>query len=139
MLLTVKIPGGKLAYDSASGAVIRLSALEFKMLGAIYPPLVPVCPTSLRYELAKFDSETVAETYEKLYELQESGLIYAKDNGKVNIRLDGEYYANTEEEIDAILSTASRECKSKILNLIGECPDIIKTKVMEIAKKHGFE
>ena len=136
MLYTVKIPGKKLAYDSASGAVIRTSALEYKMIGALDAPLVPVCQTSLRYELAKFDSETVSEAYEKLYGLQEKGILFAKENGAVNLRLDGEFSPDDDEEIDALLSAAS-ECKEKKLLLVGGNKSRAE-KVREIAKKYGF-
>ena len=90
MLYTVRSAGKKYAYDSASGAVIQLNALQFKMLGAIVPPLTAVCPTSLRYELAKFDSMDVEEAYGQIYELATSGLIYNEDDGKIRIATEGE-------------------------------------------------
>lgn len=90
MLYTLKSAGKKYAYDSTSGAVIQLNALQFKMLGAIVPPLTPVCPTSLRYELAKFDSMDVEEAYEYIYSLACDGLIYKEDDGKVRIVTEGE-------------------------------------------------
>jgi len=90
MLYTLKSAGKKYAYDSASGAVIQLNALQFKMLGAITPPLTAACPTSLRYELAKFDSMDVEEAYEGIYALACDGLIYKEDDGKVRIITEGE-------------------------------------------------
>lgn len=90
MLYTLKSSGKKYAYDSTSGAVIQLNALQFKMLGAIVPPLTQVCPTSLRYELAKFDSMDVEEAYEYIYSLSCDGLIYKEDDGKVRIVTEGE-------------------------------------------------
>lgn len=90
MLYTSKSAGKKYAYDSASGAVIQLNALQFKMLGAIVPPLTPVCPTSLRYELAKFDSMDVEEAYEYIYSLSRDGLLYKEDDGKVRIMTEGD-------------------------------------------------
>lgn len=90
MLYTLKSAGKKYAYDSTSGAVIQLNALQFKMLGAIVPPLTPVCPTSLRYELAKFDSMDVEEAYEYIYSLSRDGLLYKEDDGKVRIITEGE-------------------------------------------------
>lgn len=90
MLYTLKSAGKKYAYDSSSGAVIQLNALQFKMLGAIVPPLTPVCPTSLRYELAKFDSMDVEEAYGQIYELASAGLIYSEGDGKIRIATEGE-------------------------------------------------
>lgn len=90
MLYTLKSAGKKYAYDSVSGAVIQLNALQFKMLGAILPPLTAVCPTSLRYELAKFDSMDVEEAYEYIYSLSCDGLIYKEYDGKIRIITEGE-------------------------------------------------
>ena len=90
MLYTLKYAGKKYAYDSASGALIQLNALQFKMLGAILPPLTTVCPTSLRYELAKFDSMDVEEAYDYIYSLFKDGLIYSEGNGTVKINTVGE-------------------------------------------------
>ena len=90
MLYTLKSAGKKYAYDSTSGAVIQLNALQFKMLGAILPPLTPVCPTSLRYELAKFDSMDVEEAYEHIYSLSCDGLIFKEGDGKIRIATEGE-------------------------------------------------
>lgn len=89
MLYTLKFSGKKYAYDCVSGAVIQLNSLQLKMLGAICPPLTAVCPTSLRYELAKFDSLDVEETYEYIYSLAKDGLIYKNDDGKIKIITDG--------------------------------------------------
>jgi hypothetical protein len=90
MLYTLKFAGKKYAYDSASGAVVPTNALQFKMLGAIVPPLTRVCPTSLRYELAKFDSMDVEETYDSIYALACNGVLYKEDEGKVKIMTEGE-------------------------------------------------
>ena len=90
MLYTLKYAGKKYAYDSASGAVVATNALQFKMFGAILPPLTAVCPTSLRYELAKFDSLDVEEAYEYIYSLACDGILYKEDDGKVRIATEGE-------------------------------------------------
>lgn len=90
MLYTLKFAEKKYAYDSASGAVVLANALQFKMFGAIVPPLTQVCPTALRYELAKFDSMDVEEAYEYIYSLACDGILYKEDDGKVRIMTEGE-------------------------------------------------
>lgn len=67
----------KVAYDTASGAIISLTSLEYKMIQAITPPLSPLCPSSLRYELAKYDSADVEEAYAKIYELFSRGILFS--------------------------------------------------------------
>ena len=106
MLYTFRFEGKKYAYDSVSGAIVQPSALEYKMMGAILPPLTPVCPTSLRYELAKYDSLDVEDAYTAIYALSEAGVLYAAEDGVVRIRTKGEYAFTSPALIAAALSEA---------------------------------
>ena len=86
----------KLVYDTASGAIVSLTSLEYKMIQAITPPLSPVCPSSLRYELAKYDSADVEEAYTRIYTLYQEGILFADNaEGSVFLRI-GESYGLTE-------------------------------------------
>lgn len=77
MLALFRHQGKKYAYDTASGEVIALSALGFKLLGALEPPLSPTLPTSLRYEFAMYDADTLREEYLALYALFAEGRLLA--------------------------------------------------------------
>lgn len=121
MVHIFKISGKKIAYDSASGAVIPLTALANKMLGALTAPLSPVCPTSLRYELAKYDSEDVSETYDSLYELQEKGLLFAAESNEAKLILSGDYAAESEDEIAEALRCAKLD-GAKAVTFVGTSP-----------------
>lgn len=82
----------KRVYDTASGAVLSLTSLEYKMIQAIIPPLSPLCPSSLRYELAKYDSTDVEEAYEHLYALHRDHMLFAQDeDGTCRLRVGGAY------------------------------------------------
>lgn len=87
----------KLVYDTASGAIVSLTSLEYKMIQAVKAPLSPMCPSSLRYELAKFDSADVEEAYAHVYTLFKEGILFAEceDENKVFLRI-GEPYGLTE-------------------------------------------
>lgn len=76
---TFKCCGQRIALDVPSGAVHVLSELAFEMLQRIAPPLAPECPTSLRYELAKYESSDVSEAYDELYSLYKDGLLFSED------------------------------------------------------------
>lgn len=105
MIYLYKHNGRKCCYDSASGAVIELTALQYKMLGAIETPLTPACPTSLRYELAKYDSEDVSEAYDELYRLFTDGLLFAEsEEGVALIRTSGDYSTTDANEADLIFN-----------------------------------
>ena len=97
MLYTLKMNGKKYAYDSASGAVLSLNTLQMKMLGAIIPPIAPTSLTALRYELAKYDSSEVSDTFDEIYELAGKGVLYAKEDGTVRLAASGEYACDAED------------------------------------------
>lgn len=97
MLYTLKMNGKKYAYDSASGAVLSLNTLQMKMLGAIVPPIAPTSLTALRYELAKYDSGEISETFDEIYELAEKGVLYVKEDGTIRLAASGEYACGSEE------------------------------------------
>lgn len=103
----------KVVYDNASGAVITVTSLEYKMIQAITPPLAPLCPSSLRYELAKFDSADVEEAYETLYSLYAKGILFATSTDEQpRVRIGGAYG----------LSEAN-DLAHEVLNLLGgACP-----------------
>lgn len=52
-----------------------LTALQKKMLPALSLPLPPTLPTALRYALAKYDADAVADAYRGLVRLAEEGLL----------------------------------------------------------------
>ena len=114
MLYTLKSSGKKYAYDSSSGAVIQLNALQHKMLGAIVPPLTAVCPTSLRYELAKFDSLDVEEAYDYIYSLACQGLLYKEDDGIIRIITEGENACTDVAVAGELLGLAFADAPSEV-------------------------
>ena len=54
---------------------VTLTSLEKRMLSGISLPMAEECPMALRYALAKYDAEAVAEAYERLYALWQKGKI----------------------------------------------------------------
>ena len=52
---------------------VTLTSLQKKMLAQLTLPMPEECPTALRYALAKYDADAVAEAYEGLYELFVAG------------------------------------------------------------------
>lgn len=83
MLILFRHNGRKYAYDWVVGSLTALSALEYRMLEALTPPMEPACPTALRYELAKYDSTAVEDAYDALYEKAVNGVIFAPENGTI--------------------------------------------------------
>ena len=114
MLYTFRFEGKKYAYDSVSGAIVQPSALEYKMMGAILPPLTPICPTSLRYELAKYDSLDVEDAYNAIYALYEEGVLYCAEDNTVRVRTEGEYAFTSPAMIAAALNEAFAKVDSPV-------------------------
>lgn len=138
MLYTFRFEGKKYAYDSVSGAVIQPGALTYKMFGAILPPLTPTCPTSLRYELAKFDSLDVEEAYNEIYELFLSHTLYCPEDGAVRIRTEGEHSFSSSGLIATALNEAFANAQSPIsLEILGDNKEEILSLAQEIALRSG--
>ena len=119
----------KLVYDTVSGAIVSLTSLEYKMIQAITPPLAPICPSSLRYELAKYDSADVEEAYEHIYSLYLNGILFSVDHGTLKKLRIGDCYGLTEandiaRDVVSILGGAMPE--------IEECGTISKNQKDQI-------
>lgn len=131
MLTTLKVQGKKYAFDTTCGALIPVSALQFKMLAAIIPPLTPVCPTSLRYELAKYDSGDVSDAYDELYAMKEKGLLYGEESGKILFMTDGEFGCSDEAIVGEVLNSVFETVPD---GMIFEAKGSGAGKVTELAK-----
>lgn len=134
MLYTFRFEGKKYAYDSVSGAVIQPSALEYKMMGAILPPLTAVCPTSLRYELAKFDSLDVEEAYNGIYALAEKGVLYCPEDGVVRINTEGVSSGLIAAALGEAFARENAEIRFEVL---GEEVEAAKKIATEVAARLG--
>lgn len=100
-----KDENGRAAYDTVSGAVIKLNTIEFKLVNAIVLPLSPVCPSSLRYELAKYDAADVEEAYDHIYALHQKNILFAVPEQTADhymLLLGGEYGLKDEALISGV-------------------------------------
>lgn len=79
MVHSFKLGGHRWAYDSGSRTLHILDELAFKMLDYIELPMPKDCPSALRYDLAKYDSEAIDDTYAELYKLYIDGSLYSDD------------------------------------------------------------
>ena len=78
MVHTFKFGGQRIAYDSVSGLTLPLSELAYKMLDYLELPMAKECSQALRYDLAKFDSAAITETYNMFYKLYSEGKLFAE-------------------------------------------------------------
>ena len=79
MVHSFKLGGHRWAYDSGSRTLHILDELAFKMLDYIELPMPKDCPSALRYDLAKYDSAAIDDTYAELYKLYIDGSLYSDD------------------------------------------------------------
>lgn len=77
MIHVYKVNGERFVYDAGSDTSTPISALQQKMLSYIKPPMTEDLPTSLRYDLAKYDGGMVADAYDELYEFYLEGKLFA--------------------------------------------------------------
>ena len=133
MLYTLKNEGKKYAYDSASGAVLPLNNLKFKMLSAIVPPISEASLTSLRYELAKFDSGEVSEAFDEILTLAKQGVLYTEEDGKIRLRASGDYACESEALASALLTLAFEG--KETVSFEGDYTEIAKTAANAVGAK----
>ena len=79
MVHSFKLGGHRWAYDSGSRSLHILDELAVKMLDYIELPMPKDCPSALRYDLAKYDSAAIDDTYAELYKLYIDGSLYSDD------------------------------------------------------------
>jgi hypothetical protein len=79
MVHSFKFGGRRFAFDSVSGSLHVLDEIAYKMLDYIELPMPKDCPSALRYDLAKYDSAAISDTYDMLYKLYLEGKLYSED------------------------------------------------------------
>ena len=119
MLVLFKHNAKKYAYDTVCGSLSVLTLLEYRMLEAIHPPMEPLCPTALRYELAKYDSSDVEENYEALYEKATNGVIFVADDGTLRV-------PDTDEDTARAAVFAAAERLTAPVRILGERVSLAK-------------
>ena len=87
--------GKRYLYDTVCGGICEVTRLQKEMLPYIQRlerPLPAVCPTTLRYSLAKYEVSAINEAYDSIMELIADGMITVDDDGRgadsVSVRFD---------------------------------------------------
>lgn len=119
MLILFRHNAKKYAYDTVCGALHTVNALEYRMLEAIQPPMSAVCPTALRYELAKYDSEDIADCYDALYKKSADGMIFAPEDGTLCVPVADS------DTVRAALSAAAERLTSPV-RVTGDAQSLAK-------------
>ena len=121
MLILIKHEAQKYAYDTKSGAAVPLTSLQWKVAENIEPPIAPTCPTALRYQLAKYDSNDVKRAYDYIFRLYEAKIINEEsDLSFANLSFSGEYAIESAELAKAIISAVRERAGDVKIELIGE-------------------
>ena len=121
MLILIKHEAKKYAYDTKSGAAVPLSSLQWRVAENIEPPIAPTCPTALRYQLAKYDSNDVKRAYDYIFRLFESKIINEEsDLSFANLSFSGEYAIESPELAKAIISAVRERAGNVKIHILGE-------------------
>lgn len=79
MVYKFKFASHRFAFDTGSGTLHPLDELGYKMLDYLVLPMAPDCPSALRYDLAKYDSQAIDEVYDQLLTLWRDGKLFSPD------------------------------------------------------------
>lgn len=123
-------------YDSVSGIILPITHLESEMFDTLTVPLPPVCPTMLRYDFARYDSDDIACAYGHLYDLYKDKQIFVlPENGKENlIKFKSEISESVAQDaLDAFFSQCSKTNRYNFLS--NKFSDI----ALRIAQSNGIE
>ena len=93
MLHTFKLYGSRIALDTDSGAVHLLDALAFDMLRYLEFPLEKNCLSTLRYDLARYESADVSATFAAFEKMNKDG-VFCSDGG-----VDNKYVSNCKGKV----------------------------------------
>ena len=120
---------GRTIYDTISGAVIHPGTLMYKMVSALTLPLSPVCPSSLRYELAKYDSYDVEQIYEEVYAMHKQGILFTSEDIANNaqnlphLRIGGAYGISDMDTLSDVLKNNGDGSKKYIVISAPDAPE----------------
>lgn len=79
MIHKIKFGVNRFIYDSESGYLHPLDELGFKMLDYLELPMAKECPSALRYDLAKYDSDSISAVYAELRKLSDEGKLFLQN------------------------------------------------------------
>lgn len=71
-----KLAGQRMVLDEASGYTAAVDEITYKMLAYLTLPLPKDCPSAIRYDMAKYDSELVEKTYAAILSKHKAGCLY---------------------------------------------------------------
>lgn len=87
--------GKRYLYDTVCGGICEVTRLQKEMLPYVQRlerPLPDVCPTTLRYSLAKYEVSAINEAYDSIISLIADGMISVDDERRgadtVYVKLD---------------------------------------------------
>ena len=84
-------------YDSESGYTHAVDELGYKMLDYLELPMAKDCPSALRYDLAKYDSDAISAVYAEFRKLSDKGKLFAADVAFDAVETDGKGGALVED------------------------------------------
>lgn len=84
-------------YDSESGYTHAVDELGYKMLDYLELPMAKDCPSALRYDLAKYDSDAISAVYAEFRKLSDEGKLFAADVAFDAVEADGKGGALVED------------------------------------------
>lgn len=118
MIYTFKLYGTRIALDTSSGAAHLLDALGFDMLRYLVFPLENNCLSTLRYDLARYESADVSATFSAFEKMNK----------------DGVFSENGEEDDTYIAAPSAHKTADVTVEYIGSRP-IFATEVIKAANE----
>ena len=97
MVHKFKFGVNRFLFDSESGYTHEVDELGYKMIDYIELPMADDCPSALRYDLAKYDSDAISKVYAELRSLSDEGKLFAAEKPIAETKADAKGGALVED------------------------------------------
>ena len=131
MLHTFKLYGSRIALDTDSGAVHLLDALAFDMLRYLEFPLEKNCLSTLRYDLARYESADVSATFAAFEKMNKEGVFCSE--GGVDNKYISDFHGKTDADSTVEYIAARPVFATEVLRAVES-----GAKVVDITCTDGF-
>ena len=119
MLYTYKLGSKHIAFDNEKLKIFALSELEWQISDFTGEDMPSVCPSALRYALAKYDSATIDSAYNRVYSIR-NGSESGKDISLCGADDFTPCKAQAQTLFKSVIALADSGCKSISVELDGE-------------------
>lgn len=132
-----KLAGQRMVLDEASGYTAAVDEITYKMLAYLTLPLPKDCPSAIRYDMAKYDSELVEKTYAAILSKHREGYLYTDAAFDANRALTHCVLSSaaSTDTLERALKCAANDGGGCVPVLLSDTDDVLQAQKLCLAAK----